>query len=147
MGLPWSKTIGRLTPERRLAYLHRRRDAIRSGTWEPNPHRTRSAQDPAVEPTAEQVAWAAGFFEGEGSVSKQHFRLEITQGNNREPLEKMLRFFGGAIYEKWSLTRDSSSSFLKHRWVVCGEMARRVWSRMLPYLSKKARSKGGGRHG
>jgi hypothetical protein len=45
-----------------------------------------------------EIAWAAGFYEGEGSCSYAagSFRLSIPQVN-LEPLERIHRYFGGGL--------------------------------------------------
>lgn len=65
-----------------------------------------------VRPTAIDIAWAAGFLEGEGSFSLTH-RTSVCciSQVQREPLERMVKFFGGSIYPhgqrnilKWKVT-------------------------------------------
>ncbi len=45
------------------------------------------------------IAWAAGFLEGEGSFGCPRVAPQIQAAQvNREPLERLQRIFGGAIY-------------------------------------------------
>ena len=91
----------------------------------------------AVErPTTRDIAWAAGFFEGEGSVrkvSKVHHTPEVRIGQlNKEPVEKMLRLFGGALHcYKTSRGKDIWT------WAVYGSRCRGFVMTIYQFLSDR----------
>ena len=66
------------------------------------PHKFSVYHDKATErPTLRDIAWAGGFFEGEGSCirwGRNECRVHIGQ-KNRWPLDRMLALFGGRISE------------------------------------------------
>src|SRR6478609_6611312 len=74
-------------------------------------------------PTKLDLAWAAGFLEGEGSflltgrAGHQTSRVMAFQ-KQREPLNRLQRIFGGSVTKL--RTRDI------HTWTVCGARARGV---------------------
>src|SRR2546428_4903120 len=90
----------------------------------------RSTPRPQALPTIEDVAWATGFLEGEGcfSFSRGGARIGVSQ-NQREPLEKLQRFFGGRIYEPYT-TRHF------YQWIVHGVLAKRVMGLVYSGLSE-----------
>lgn len=54
-------------------------------------------------PSPAQVAWAAGFFDGEGSVylkrsHERHLPAVVVGNTVRLPLEELQRWYGGTIY-------------------------------------------------
>lgn len=55
---------------------------------------------PSVSPTVKDIAFSAGFYEGEGSISlseKVEIQIQIIQ-NDREILDKLQSHFGGKVY-------------------------------------------------
>lgn len=102
--------------------------------------RDRSARA-QVRPTKVDLAWAAGFIEGEGSFSvhkvvkgKPYVYLTVTQVQ-REPLERLLRMFGGTI-QQW---QPKSNSKLISLWRVYGTRARGVAMTLYHWLSPRRR--------
>lgn len=87
------------------------------------------------------VAWAAGFFEGEGSCHiavcnpTPYFRLSIDQVY-REPLDKMVTIFGGKVYGPYGPYGKSKSKPI-HQWVISGDTAKTAALTMLPLLMHK----------
>ena len=90
------------------------------------------------------VAWAAGFFDGEGSVtgriaswqgrSNLDLRLQVGQVKP-EPLEKFLALFGGHLYLQKAQHKGWSDIY---RWWVGGSArVQPVLVSMLPYLTVK----------
>lgn len=60
----------------------------------------RNAAPPAIErPTLRDIAWAAGFYEGEGCAwwAGRTQQVSIAQ-KDRAVLDKLVRLFGGAVY-------------------------------------------------
>lgn len=96
------------------------------------------------------VAWAAGFFDGEGSISirKTYSKLK-SQGTTRQtyglylrvaqvdrsPLDKFTLIFGTGSVNK--VRRDDPNRPMYHDWCAAGESAARILARMLPYLTVK----------
>ncbi len=74
--------------------------------------------------TETELAWAAGFIEGEGSFGYQATSIiRAKQVSTHEPLEKLVRLFGGGI------SVDS--------WQLCGGAAVFVMFQLYPLMSKR----------
>lgn len=90
-------------------------------------------EEPTVVPTAEQIAWAAGFLEGEGSfsaMSGNDHRARITAGQKEpEPLTKLLAWFGGRIY------KQSKREY--HSWILRGHQAHSLMKVLRPQMSSR----------
>lgn len=93
------------------------------------------------------VAWAAGFFDGEGYIVIQErshpkyvgFYLRI--GINHvapEPLFEMQRIFGGSI-EKQDPDKVTGNRKPRYRWVTSTSNAAEVLKQLMPYLRNKNR--------
>jgi hypothetical protein len=99
---------------------------------------------------AHEVAWAAGFFDGEGYVTiqygytkakngKRYHRHTLRIGINHvapEPLYEMQRLFGGQI-EKQKLESVRGNRHPRHRWVLNCNNAAEALKRMMPYFKNK----------
>lgn len=90
------------------------------------------------EPSIEQVAWAAGFFDGEGCIlgkrTKDGAELVVTvTQNDRRPLELLMGWFGGSI------EHEISKKFVydRYRWVITRRKARLFLQAIAPYLVVK----------
>jgi len=70
------------------------------------------------------VAWAAGFFEGEGSLTicfSYEFHGQVSASQKaREPLDKLVKLFGGRVHLRkrdscyiWQLASKKALPFLK----------------------------------
>lgn len=92
-----------------------------------------SAIDAIATPTEVDVAWTAGFLEGEGSFCKNKYvntcHVQASQVNI-EPLEKLLKFFGGSI----KYYNRGNGIFV---WRACGKRARNCMKLVYPLLSDK----------
>jgi hypothetical protein len=87
-------------------------------------------------PIQRDLGWAAGFYEGEGScfyskTARSH-RLVINQVE-REPLERMIQYFGGHIHSIPARLRSQQS----WRWQCYGARARGIALTLYALLSKK----------
>ncbi len=80
------------------------------------------------------IAWAAGFFEGEGSVycwsyrsnNKEYKYLRAKAGQNeREPLDKLVQILGGKVYGPYPKN---------YIWTISGKNAEKAMSLIEPYL-------------
>ncbi len=89
--------------------------------------------EPTTVPSSEQIAWAAGFLEGEGSFSAMSgtdHRARVSAGQKqREPLERLLAYFGGAIY--------AQSKREYNMWILRGTKAFDLMCLMRPYMSPR----------
>lgn len=87
------------------------------------------------------IAWAAGFFDGEGCIT-----IHLSRRSSRElrqfhqlrtdvvqksiaPLQKLIEMFGGGIYQR--------SSGALYTWVLTGADAEAFLTAILPYLIVK----------
>jgi hypothetical protein len=100
-------------------------------------------------PTLLDLAWAAGFFEGEASFSRtspnraggSSERIMVRQ-MNREPLERLQRLFGGRI----SIITPKTTTIANYTprpinsWEVSASLARGLLMTIYPFMSS-ARSK------
>lgn len=99
---------------------------------------------------AHEVAWAAGFFDGEGFVTIQqgyskapsgvkYFRHSLRIGINHvaiEPLLEMQRLFGGRI-NKQKLNLVKGNRKPRHQWMLNCTEAAEALKRMMPYFKNK----------
>lgn len=102
------------------------------------------AGDPRLAATAKpsdlDVAWAAGIYEGEGSVflNVKTWGLQVTVGQRDDWLLHRLRdLFGGSVH-----VRSGASSFSGRNipvWVVGGDRARVFLAAIYPWLSPRRR--------
>jgi hypothetical protein len=85
------------------------------------------------------VIWAAGFFDGEGSIAIRrvkrssgfiyHLRIHVSQ-KGVEPLQRFEHIFGGIVLNTLGSKRARS-------WEAQGPGAARALEKMLPYLTVK----------
>ncbi len=105
---------------------------------------------------AHDLAWAAGFFDGEGYVTirkkvvkpkkethKEYINHRLRIGLNHvapEPVYELAKIFGGYVYhEKVTERKNSDGCNRKDRyaWILCDDKAREVLVQLLPYLRNK----------
>lgn len=95
-------------------------------------------------PTMLDIAWAAGFIEGEGTLDSRArpvgtlgTRLSVGQVN-REPLQRLQEIFGGSI-------REQAQGRYRpiHIWSVSGARARGAVLTIWRFLSEKRRQQFG----
>jgi hypothetical protein len=99
----------------------------------------RQAQHATASPTVADIAWAAGFLEGEGNFDINHRKLgkhashvvRATQ-KNLEPLYRLQRFLGGSITTR---RKDGYGE-----WRTYGVRARGIMLTLFSFLSAKKRS-------
>lgn len=89
----------------------------------------------SVRPMVRDIAWAAGFVEGEGNIHSTG-QLAVTQVQ-REPLERLFRFFGGSISgpltKKGRYYGHKSQPF--YRWQATGARGRGIILTLFAFLS------------
>lgn len=92
-------------------------------------------------PTDRDLAWAAGFLEGEGCFSKNVGRSVSAVGNarvhagqvQREPLERLLEIFGGSLSKpRWDGKLNHQPVYV---WSVTGMRARGVMMTLYLFMS------------
>jgi hypothetical protein len=86
-----------------------------------------------------QIAWAAGFYEGEGSISLVGGRLALQiKNNDLEPLEHFrVATEAGKIYGPYSYRRGRMSRNPFWVWVAQGAAALAVTCSLAPMLSQR----------
>jgi hypothetical protein len=87
---------------------------------------------------AQGVAWAAGFFDGEGyiAVSKSgRVRpvIEVSQ-INREPLDRLKHLFGGCVYAK---SRPTTAGNTVYGWRITDNPALNALAEMFDFFTVK----------
>ena len=124
------------------AYERRRTAEIKAGTWNPTGQRT-GVPNAVKSPSVVDIAWAAGFLEGEG-----HFRRSFSSMDrygservdaaqvNPEPLRRLQEFFGGSIELKERRKDVHNDIFV---WHVYGHRARTVMRAIEPFMSHRRR--------
>lgn len=98
---------------------------------------------------AHELAWCAGFFDGEGYVNIQRRHQKYNGKSYRghylriginhvapEPLYEMQRLFGGSV-EKQKQETVIGNRKARHRWVTSSQNAKEALHRMLPYMKNK----------
>lgn len=99
-----------------------------------------------VTPSKQDVAWAAGIFEGEGwsgsNIGKAKAQLGASpqvkvQMTDLEPPERLFRLFGGGFHRK---SRDTRAKKPVYCWSASGERARQFLRDIFPYLSPRRQS-------
>lgn len=104
-------------------------------------HRNKAGCDPTLTPSAIDVAWAAGIYEGEGSCvtsggSGRSFTVSISQ-KDPELLYRLRDMFGGGI-KLYDCGKDRR--FPIYHWRVCGDHARLFLAVIYPYLTSRRKA-------
>ena len=96
-------------------------------------------------PTPEEIAWAAGFYEGEGSViltgskAKGYTNLGVVMVQcNKEPLERLDRIYSGHFQVTHNHRRNAKWNDA-WRWWLSGARAKEFINLIYPFLSTKRR--------
>ena len=87
------------------------------------PFNNRTALIDVISPR--ELAWAAGFLEGEGTFRFNAPRNPLVTASQvqREPLDRLQRLFGGQIYLVHNRQMKARGWRPCHRWVLCGSAA------------------------
>jgi len=92
--------------------------------------------------SAEEIAWAAGLFEGEGSITQSggHVRLSLTM-TDEEPIRRFVKIVRrGAVYGPYAYERWADGHERKPFWTwVCYDRAeaRVTIEHLAPWLSTR----------
>ena len=96
---------------------------------------------PTGRPSELDLAWAAGFLEGEGSFRNAGHSLQVkaNQASTREPLERLQTIFGGSICPySCQKQRDAGRPWNDGwNWIVCGGSALQTMQSLRPLLSQR----------
>ena len=89
--------------------------------------------------TVPDIAWAAGFLEGEGSFGRTRtcVHVEATQVN-REPLDRLQNLFGGTVR---TFRREAVKGTVYHRWDYYGQKAVGLMMTVFFLMSQKRKDK------
>ena len=98
----------------------------------------RAGFDAVKKPTAIDVAWAAGIYEGEGCCVKagnsyNSFSVMVSQ-KDPELLYRLKEFFGGRV------TQYKNGKFDVYHWVVCGDRGRVFLGCIYPFLTARRKA-------
>ena len=100
-------------------------------------------QKATVSPTARDLEWAAGFLEGEGCFRRGSGvrGTEHVQGIqvNREPLERLLRLFGGSIHVQSEGPRGLGRQTC-HTWDAWGSRARGIMMTLYSLVTERRKA-------
>jgi hypothetical protein len=113
----------------------------------------RQVPEPIRPPKLADIAWAAGFIEGEGTFTRLRgaraknysFRVSASQ-KNLEPLLRLQEVFGGSIKTKkckkswWEEQRRFIYSSRTNIWRVYGKEAQKVAHLLFPLLSQQRKN-------
>lgn len=86
------------------------------------------------------IAWAAGFFEGEGHIKAAQrgnckwIALEVAQVY-REPLDKLQEIFGGKVYGPYGPYATNKQPYFQY--ILYGNAVYEAVHEMLPWLYRK----------
>jgi hypothetical protein len=97
-----------------------------------SPAQKKKTDDAVIQPMDCDIAWAAGFLEGEGAFQCDNRGALLThasQAHSIDPLLKLHRMFGG------SLCFSPSTHCLT--WFACGSRALDVLQRILPLMGSR----------
>jgi hypothetical protein len=100
-----------------------------------------------ISPTTKDIAWAAGFMEGEGCFThtggRTAYGSERVQASqvNMEPLERLQALFGGRLIERRNNPRGfgGRGAGVINVWQVNGSRARGVMLTLFPLMSERRR--------
>lgn len=81
-------------------------------------------------PAREEVIWAAGFWEGEGSLSTRSVSASQV---NPWPLERLRDNFGGSLNVRPAKGRQSAC----WQWTICGDQGRAFVALIYPHVSPR----------
>lgn len=117
-----------------------------------NPHVTRprggqlgverkTTKHATCSPVLQDLAWAAGFLEGEGTFDKAGGSCRVSAPQvNGEPLQRLLAIFGGAVTPRYQpkmhakFTKPASPILY---WYVSGSRARGIAMTLYQFMSTK----------
>lgn len=106
-----------------------------------NPRQTRRRRQtwPAPQRRDADIAWAAGYCDGEAVLRLEGGSAVLRVGNTHRPsLHRLQAMFRGSVVPIKAGTKDPNTHRPMYCWTVCGADAREALRTMLPYLNEKA---------
>lgn len=101
-----------------------------------------SSLEPTMIPNACDIAWAAGFFEGEGCVYKSNPRRKsivvLVAQKDPEVLFRLKIWFGGSIHLR---NNSGANKIGLYAWMVSGDRARHFMRSVWNHLSTRRKAK------
>lgn len=96
--------------------------------------------EPTRIPTAIDIAWAAGVYEGEGSCRGHQKRSILAQMCQKDPevLYRLKELFGGSVAEY--ANPGSTKQGMIFKWTVSGDKARILFALIYPFLTARRKS-------
>lgn len=130
-------------PQVRALLPGRTEKAIRHKGYLLSGHRRRNWKDskpPTERPTIRQIVWAAGIYEGEGSISRRKAMhksivVQLSQKDGWLPA-RLVKYFGGQAYH-YKVAPSTCGNSPMWKWTLCGP---RAWGFILtiyPLLSPR----------
>lgn len=109
--------------------------------------KSKEGLDPVRHANDTEVAWAAGFYEGEGSCintgkGRRSFGVSVAQ-KDPEVLYRLRDLFGGRVAEflnNRGTIASKSKPFTIFIWRVCGDRSRIFLTAIYPYLSGRRKA-------
>lgn len=89
------------------------------------------------------IAWAAGFLDGEGyfgagfrSGGRTSLRIELTASQtHKSPIDKLVKIFGGAVHE---VSKKTTTGRTTWQWTIAsGKRLREILPLLIPHLTTK----------
>jgi hypothetical protein len=87
--------------------------------------------------TTRDLAWTAGFMDGEGHFNFQYTPVATAAQNDRELLDRLRGLYGGTV--RWDARPKQRNGGI-HSWTVCGQVAAGLMMTLFPMLSQKRRA-------
>lgn len=103
-----------------------------------NPRRTPFWRPASERPTLRDLAWVAGFLEGEGSFGKQYGQVYATQ-KDPECLYRLQRYFGGSVSHRTRHMRTGGTNDV-HDWRTYGPVAFGLMLTIYPFMSTRRKA-------
>jgi hypothetical protein len=103
-------------------------------------HPSRPDLDPTTIPSPIDIAWAAGFYEGEGSCQGYKKRSLVAHVCQKDPesLYRLRDLFGGSVNEYANPGMSGKGTIFK--WVAGGDKARLFLALIYPFLTARRKS-------
>jgi len=94
-----------------------------------------AVQERTLKPTPTDLAWVAGFIEGDGYIGKNRTTLEVSATQKESwPLERLQAFFGGSLGQ---IHHQGISKQTYFRWRISGQRAKHCINAIFPLMSPK----------
>lgn len=104
------------------------------------PYATKPELDATKTPTLLDIAWAAGVYEGEGTVHQRRIASAQTEVVQKDPeiLYRLRDWFGGSVGMQGG--GSTPEAWRCHSWTVCGDRCRLFVALIYGYLSARRRA-------